>query len=152
MPTLKDLTHDELTALGPIEFVDLLKSASDREVADVMAGPTRMSVIDSIFEHMPRMFRADRAGDLRATTHWTITGKGVPDDQWTVRVGDGQASATRGHDGDASVSLSMGPVEFIKLVTRTGNPVMMVMMGKIKIKGDMSLAANIGNLFEVPRA
>jgi len=27
-----------------------------------------------------------------------------------------------------------------------------VMMGKIKIKGDMSLAANIGSLFEVPRA
>ena len=152
MPSLKDLTHDELTALGPVEFVELLTSASDREVADVMTGPTRMSVIDSIFEHMPRMFRSDRAGDLRATTHWTITGKGVPDDEWTVRVGDGQASAARGHDGDAAVSLSMGPVEFIKLITKTGNPVMMVMMGKIKIKGDMSLAANIGSLFDVPRA
>ena len=55
-----------------------------------------------------------------------------------------------GHEGDASVTLSMGPVEFIKLVTKTGNPVMMVMMGKIKIKGDMALAANVGNLFEVP--
>ena len=152
MPSLKDLTHDELTALGPVEFVALLTSASDREVADVMAGPTRMSVIDSIFEHMPRMFRSDRAGDLRATTHWTITGKGVPDDEWTVRVGDGLASAARGHDGNPAVSLSMGPVEFIKLITKTGNPVMMVMMGKIKIKGDMSLAANIGSLFDVPKA
>jgi putative sterol carrier protein len=152
MPSLKDLTHDELTALGPVEFVALLTSASDREVADVMAGPTRMSVIDSIFEHMPRMFRSDRAGDLRATTHWTITGKRVPDDEWTVRVGDGQASAARGHDGNPAVSLSMGPVEFIKLITKTGNPVMMVMMGKIKIKGDMSLAANIGSLFDVPKA
>ena len=26
MPDLKDLTHDELTALGPVEFVALLKA------------------------------------------------------------------------------------------------------------------------------
>ena len=29
---------------------------------------------------------------------------------------------------------------------------MMVMMGKITIRGDMALAANIGNLFDVPQA
>jgi putative sterol carrier protein len=69
-----------------------------------------------------------------------------------VRIGDGQASSVRGHEGEPSVTLSMGPVEFIKLVTKTGNPVMMVMMGKIRIKGDMALAANIGNLFDVPEA
>lgn len=152
MPDLKDLSHDQLAALGPVEFVALLKTASDKEVKEVMTGPTRLSVIDSIFEHMPRMFRSDRAGAVHATTHWTITGEGVPDDEWTVRIDDGQASSVRGHEGEPSVTLSMGPVEFIKLVTKTGNPVMMVMMGKIRIKGDMALAANIGNLFDVPEA
>jgi putative sterol carrier protein len=152
MPDLKDLSHDQLTALGPVEFVALLKAASDREVKAVMTGPTRPSVIDSIFEHMPRMFRSDRAGGLTATTHWSITGEGVPHDAWTVRIEDGIAFSARGHEGDPSVALSMGPVEFIKLVTRTGNPIMMVMMGKISIKGDMALAASIGNLFDVPRA
>ena len=98
------------------------------------------------------MFRSDRAGGIHATTHWTITGEGVPNDEWTVRIEDGQASSARGHEGDPSVTLSMGPVEFIKLVTKTGNPIMMVMMGKISIKGDMALAANVGNLFDVPKA
>ena len=152
MPDLKDLSHDELTALGPVEFVALLKAASDKEVKALMTGPTRQSVIDSIFEHMPTMFRSDRAGGIHATTHWTITGEGVPNDEWTVRIEDRQASSARGHDGDPSVTLSMGPVEFIKLVTKTGNPIMMVMMGKISIKGDMALAANVGNLFDVPKA
>jgi alkyl sulfatase BDS1-like metallo-beta-lactamase superfamily hydrolase len=152
MSNLKDLSHDDLAALGPVEFVAVLKSASDKEVKEVMAGPTRASVIDSIFEHMPKMFRADKAGDMTATTHWTITGDGTGDDVWTVLIADGQATSVRGLEGEPSVSLMMGPVEFIKLVTKSGNPVMMVMMGKIKIKGDMTLAANVGNLFDVPKA
>lgn len=152
MPTLKDLSADELAALEPAEFVAVLKSASDKEIKEVMASPMRSTVIDSIFEHMPRMFRSDKAGDMRAVSHWTISGDGVGDDAWTVAIADGQATSVRGHEGDPSVSLAMGPVEFIKLVTKSGNPVMMVMMGKIKIKGDMTLAANIGNLFDVPKA
>lgn len=152
MSNLKDLSHDQLAALEPAEFVAVLKGASDKDIKEVMAGPTRLSVIDSIFEHMPKMFRADKAGDMTATTHWTISGDGAGDDAWTVRIADGQATSVRGLEGDPSVSLAMGPVEFIKLVTKTGNPVMMVMMGKIKIKGDMSLAANVGNLFDVPKA
>jgi hypothetical protein len=152
MSKLKDLSHDDLAALEPAEFVALLKGTSDKDMKEVMAGPTRISVIDSIFEHMPKMFRADKAGDMSANTHWTITGDGVGDDLWTVRIADGQATSERGHAGDPAVSLTMGPVEFIKLVTKSGNPVMMVMMGKIKIKGDMALAANVGNLFDVPKA
>lgn len=152
MPNLKDLSHDQLAAMEPQEFVGVLKGASDKDIKEVMAGPTRLVVIDSIFEHMPRMFRADRAGEIRANTHWSIAADSGPSDDWTVSIADGQATSTRGHVGDPSVSLDMGPVEFIKLVTKSGNPVMMVMMGKIKIKGDMALAANIGNLFDVPKA
>jgi putative sterol carrier protein len=151
MSNLKDLSHDQLADMGPEEFVGVLKSASDKDIKEAMAGPTRLVVIDSIFEHMPKMFRADRAGEMRANTHWSITADGGPSDDWTVLIADGQASSTRGHEGDPSVSLTMGPLEFIKLVTKTGNPVMMVMMGKVKIKGDMGLAANVGNLFDVPK-
>lgn len=151
MTSLKDLSREDLAALPPAEFVAVLKGASDKDLKEVMGGPTRVTVVDSIFEHMPAMFRADKAGGLAATTHWTITGDGA-DDLWTVAIADGKASSVRGHEGDPSVSLAMGPVEFIKLVTKTGNPVMMVMMGKIKIKGDMALAANVGNLFDVPKA
>lgn len=151
MPDLKDLKPEDLSTLDPAEFVAVLKNAPDKELKQVLDGPMRTPLIDSIFEHMPQMFRSDKAGGMTATSHWTIGGNG-DDDLWTVAIADGAATSMRGHDGDPSVSLAMGPVEFIKLVTKTGNPVMMVMMGKIKIKGDMALAANIGNLFDVPKA
>ena len=118
-----------------------------------MEGPNRSSV-DHLDLHADAAAVPTRAGrrPRRATTHWTLTGR--PDggsDEWTVRVADGVCTVVPGHDGDATLGLTMGPVEFIKLITKTGNPVMMLMTGKIKIKGDMSLAANVGSLFEVPR-
>ena len=43
-------------------------------------------------------------------------------------------------------------MEFLKIVSGNGNPVMMFMTGKLKAKGDLGLAANIQNLFEIPKA
>ena len=39
-----------------------------------------------------------------------------------------------------------------KIVSGSGNPVMMFMTGKLKAKGDLGLAANIANLFDIPKA
>jgi len=45
----------------------------------------------------------------------------------------------------------MTPVDFAKVITKSGNPVMMFMTGKIKAKGDLGLAANIANFFDIPK-
>jgi putative sterol carrier protein len=102
---------------------------------------------------MPQLFRADRAGSTTATTHWSITGRtdgGA--DEWTVAFGDGTCTVSPGHVGDATLSLTMGPLDFTKVITKSGNPVMMFMTGKIEAKGDLGLAANIANFFDLPKA
>jgi putative sterol carrier protein len=38
------------------------------------------------------------------------------------------------------------------VVSGNGNPVMLFMTGKLKAKGDLGLAANIANLFDIPKA
>jgi putative sterol carrier protein len=144
---------DELAATSPGEFIRIVKEMSDKDVKQVMESPNREPIIAAIFTRMPELFRADRAGSTTATTHWSITGR--PDggaDEWTVRFADGTCTTLPGHDGDSTLSLAMSPVDFTKVITKSGNPVMMFMTGKIKAKGDLGLAANIANFFDIPKA
>ena len=110
-------------------------------------------VLDEVFGRMPSLFRADRAGTTNAVIHWIITGR---PDGGTRHLRDGhrrrhlQLSPTPEHE--PKLALTMGPVEFLKIVSGNGNPVMMFMTGKLKAKGDLGLAANIANLFNIPKA
>ena len=146
-------TPEQLGAVAPADFLQTLRSMSDKDVKAVMGSANRGPVIAAVFGRMPQLFRADRAGSTTATTHWSITG--LPDggdDEWTVAFADGACTVVPGHDGTATLSLTMGAVDFIKVITKSGNPVMMFMTGKIKAKGDLGLAANIANFFDLPRA
>jgi len=146
-------TADELAAVEPGEFIRIVKEMSDKDVKEVMESANRGPIVDAIFRRMPELFRPDRAGSTTATTHWSITGR--PDggaDEWTVRFADGTCTSVPGHDGDSTLSLAMSPVDFTKVITKSGNPVMMFMTGKIKAKGDLGLAANIANFFDIPTA
>ena len=67
-----------------------------------------------------------------------------------VDAGTCVVSDTPGENYD--VSLMMAPPEFTKMVTGRGNPTMLVMRGKIKVKGDIALAAKFPSLFDIPKA
>ncbi|WP_076260195.1 SCP2 sterol-binding domain-containing protein [Intrasporangium flavum] len=146
-------TPEQLAAVEPAEFIQIVKKMSDKDVTALMATDNREAILRAIFSRMPELFRADRAGSTTATTHWSISGR--PDggaDEWTVRFADGTCTAVPGHEGDATLTLAMSPVDFTKVITKSGNPVMMFMTGKIKAKGDLGLAANIANFFDIPKA
>ena len=146
-------TAEQLAAVEPAEFIAIVKGMSDKDVDEVMQSANREAIVGAIFQRMPELFRADRAGSASATTHWSITGR--PDggaDEWTVRFADGTCTSVPGHEGAATLSLALSPVDFTKVITRSGNPVMMFMTGKIKAKGDLGLAANIASFFDLPKA
>ncbi len=140
-------------SVGPKEFAQLVKSTPDARIAEVMAGEDRGKVLSEVFGRMPSLFRADRAGSTNAVIHWNITGR--PDggsDTYEVVVENGTCTVSEPPQRDPKLSLTMGPVEFLKIVSGGANPVMMFMTGKLKAKGDLGLAANIANLFDIPKA
>lgn len=153
MLDLTTATPEQLKALEPGEFIAVVKTMSDGELGALMRGPNRAPIVENVFERMPQIFRPERAGDARALTHWTITER--PDggeDRYTVAVADGTCRVTEGHEGDASLSLTLTPVAFVKIISKSGNPVMMFMTGKLKASGDLGLAASIAGWFEPPTA
>ena len=139
--------------VGPKEFAQLVKSTPDDKIAEVMSGDLRDKVLGEVFGRMPSLFRADRAGSTNAVIHWIITGR--PDggtDTYEVVIADGTCTVNETPQHDPKLRLTMGPVEFLKIVSGGANPVMMFMTGKLKAKGDLGLAANIANLFDIPKA
>ncbi|MET7747268.1 SCP2 sterol-binding domain-containing protein [Micromonospora sp. NPDC005367] len=150
---MTDFDPANFANVGPKEFAQLVKSTPDDKLAQVMAGDLRGKVLGEVFNRMPSLFRADRAGSTNAVIHWTITGR--PDggsDTYEVVIENGTCTVPETPQHDPKLTLTMGPVEFLKIVSGGANPVMMFMTGKLKAKGDLGLAANIANLFDIPKA
>src|SRR3954453_22901511 len=141
---LSTATPEQIMAVGPGEFIRIVTAMSDKDVKELMASGNRGLIVDAVFGRMPQIFRAERAGSTNGTTHWSITGRpGGGADEWTVRFSDGTCTTLPGHDGEADVSPAMSPVDFLKLITKRGNPMLMVMTGKLQVRGDLGLAAGM---------
>jgi len=148
-----DPTSVDFAALEPNEYARLVKNTPDAQLKEIMAGDKRGAVLDAVFRRMPTLFRADRAGGTNAVIHWTVTGR--PDggtDTYELVIADGTCALSPSPAAEPKVALTLGGLEFLKLSSGNGNPVMMFMTGKLKAKGDLGLAANIANLFDLPKA
>jgi putative sterol carrier protein len=139
--------------VDPKQFAQLVKTTPDAELQQIMTSDARPKVLDSIFARFPELFRADRAGSTNAIIHWTITGR--PDggsDTYELVIANGACTLSPSADQDPKLAITVGPVDFLKVVSGNGNPMMMFMTGKLKAKGDLGLAANIAQLFDIPKA
>jgi putative sterol carrier protein len=150
---MTDFDLSNFASVDPKQFAKIVKTAPDAQIKEVMQGDLRGKILDEVFGRMPSLFRADRAGSTNAVIHWTITDR--PDggtDTYEIVIENGTCVLSPAPERDPKLSLTMGPVEFLKVVSGAGNPVMMFMTGKLKAKGDLGLAANIANLFDIPKA
>ena len=149
---MTDVDLSQIGSIEPGEFSRLVKSTPDRRLAEVMAGEQRKGILDQIFGRFPQQFRSDRAGSTNAVIHWVIGGRSDGgSDTYQITIADGTCTTSATADADPRLTISAGAVEFLKLVSGAGNPMMMFMTGKIKAKGDLGLAANMGNLFGQPK-
>ncbi|BBH65568.1 hypothetical protein ACTI_22530 [Actinoplanes sp. OR16] len=149
---MTDFSPEALSSIGPKEFSQLVKSTPDSKIAEVMASDVRPKILDEVFNRMPTLFRADRAGNTEAVIHWIITGgpDGSSDTYETV-IENGACTVTNQPVRDPKLAMTMDAVTFLKTVSGDGNPMMLFMTGKIKAKGDLSLAASIAKLFDIPK-
>jgi putative sterol carrier protein len=150
---MADIDLSQFATVEPKEFAALVKSASSDQLAAAMAGDNRKKVLDEIFGRMPGLFRADRAGSTNAVIHWVIgDGPDGSSDTYELVIADGKCELSPTPAHEPKLALSIGAVDFLKVVSGNANPVMLFMTGKVKAKGDLGLAAKIGDLFSIPKA
>jgi putative sterol carrier protein len=150
---VSEFTFTDAESTDPQQFAQWVKSASSSQLAEVMSSDKRDKVLDAIFARMPAQFRPDKAGGANAVIHWNITGK--PDggsNAYELVIADGACTLSPEPTNEPRVALTVGGPDFLNLISGNGNPMMMFMTGKLKAKGDIGLAANLGNWFALPKA
>ena len=129
----------------------MIKQASKKDLDSVMSDPEiRPKMLDAVFARMSDLYKGSRSTKV---VHWKIQGKpdGGEDVYQTVRDTD-TCTVSDQAEGDPDVVLTMSGPEFLKLASGNAAPPMLFLTGKLKVTGDVGLAAALGNLFDIPKA
>ncbi len=145
-----DLAALDFGTVTPEEFAALVRKLPAKEIAGLMQGELRTRVLAEVFGRMERQFRPESAGSLKALIRWEITGDPVV--VYETEIAEGTCTVRAGRsDAAPRATLTMGDVEFLKLVSGNGSPVTMFMTRKLKVAGDIGLASGLTRLFDIPK-
>jgi len=102
--------------------------------------------VKEVFDAMPGRFNAAAAAGVNATYQFDLSGDGGG--TYQVKIGGGACEVTQGAPNAApNITITMAASDYLDMVSGKLNPQMAFMGGKLKIKGDMSLALKMQQIF-----
>jgi putative sterol carrier protein len=104
-----------------------------------------MATVKEIFDAMPSRFNKGAAAGMNAVYQFDITGEGGG--KYYAAIANGALTVAEGEHKSPNITLTMGAQDYIDMVEGRLNGQMAFMTGKLKIKGDMSLAMKLNTLF-----
>ncbi|MGQ0600410.1 MAG: SCP2 sterol-binding domain-containing protein [Anaerolineales bacterium] len=106
----------------------------------------KVTTIKEIFDGMPGAFLADKAAGVNAVIQFEMTGDGGG--AYYATLANGQCTVTEGVAPNPAMTLSASAADYIRIVNGELNPMQAFMQGKVKMKGDMSLAMKMQQFFK----
>jgi len=150
----RDLAHspDQLAGVTPEQFAGLVKNASRSDLNDLMAdAQARTNVLAAIFDRMGSQYKGGR--EPAQVVHWKIQrASDGGEDVYETVLGTTECVVPAAPEQTPDVTLTLSGQDFLKLASGNAAPPMLFLTGKLKIGGDVGLAAALGNLFDIPKA
>ena len=147
-----------LAADAPAQLADgfgrLVRDVPPERLEQLMRSPARRPVLDGIFWQIPKQLDAKRAVGVRTTVRWCITGRSDGRvDAYDLQVENGAAHTIRdATGGDPRLTITMDGVEFLRIVSGNSDPMSAYFKGRIQLAGDITVAAQLAQLFKMPGA
>jgi putative sterol carrier protein len=103
---------------------------------------------DEAIASMPGYLDSEKAGSLDKKIQINLSG----DDggTWWLKIRDGKAESGRGEIEDPDLTLSASSADYVQIVTGKLDGASAFMSGRLRVKGDMTLAVRFGTLFRRP--
>ncbi|WP_436492919.1 SCP2 sterol-binding domain-containing protein [Actinokineospora sp. HUAS TT18] len=136
-------------------FAKLITHASKDQLQSVMVDPAlRATILDEVYRRMGTHLRQDRAKGLHAVVHWRLSGGSGEGgyDRYETLIDNGVCTVSRAMEGQPRATITVSPVDFLKLITNNASAPVLFMTGKLKVRGDLAFAAGLTGLFDLPRA
>lgn len=133
-------------------FGRLVRDAPPERLEQLMRSPARKPILDGIFWQMPKQLDASQAAGLKTSIRWRITGRqDEAVDTYQLELDDGRCQVIRGDTGpDPRLTITIDGVEFLRLVSGNSDPMKAYFKGRIKLAGDVMVAAKLASLFRMP--
>jgi putative sterol carrier protein len=103
--------------------------------------------IDKLMELMPKAFQPEKAGDVAADIQFHFQGDGGGD--WIAHIRDGACTTEQGTMEGARLALTSDANDFVQIIRGELNAMSAFAQGKIKLKGDLSLAMKLMDFFKL---
>lgn len=108
--------------------------------------PSLVENVKQSFERMPAHFVAEKAGAINAVIQMDLAGE--QGGQWQLLIADGALQVQSGSHPSPNMTMELAAADWLKVVNGEANAMALFMGGKIKVKGDMSLAMKMQNFFK----
>jgi putative sterol carrier protein len=144
------------TLLDPVDVAAVLADVPAAHLRKVMTSDFRPVVLGEIFRRLPDYLDARKARGVDLTIGFRLLGNPSGDvDRYVVRVRDGVASVESGEAAETAerdATVTCQGHDYLRLATGHLNPVVGVLKGALKVKGDRAKALKLGSIIDIPTA
>lgn len=103
------------------------------------------NTVKEAFDAMPGNFKSAKAAGMKAVYQWDITGEGGG--KWNATIADGKCAVAEGQHASPNITITVSAKDWLDILNGKLDGQMAFMSGKLKVKGDMSLAMKLKTLF-----
>jgi putative sterol carrier protein len=141
------------TQLDPVEVATVLKHVPRDHLKKVMTSDFRPIVLAEIFRRLPDYLDERKAKGVDLTIGFRLLGNpSGAVDRYVVRVRDGVATVETGDPGgERDATVTCEGHDYLRLATGHLSPVVGVLRGTLKVKGDKAKALQLSSIIDIPR-
>lgn len=140
--------------LDPVDVATALGTVPAAHLRKVMRSGFRPVVLGEIFRRLPDFVNESKARGVDLTIGFRLLGN--PDgeiERYVVHVHDGVATVETGEtDGPRDATVTCEGHDYLRLATGHLNPVLAVIKGQLKVKGDKAKALQLSSVIDIPHA
>jgi hypothetical protein len=117
----------------------------EKKIKRVSSGLSRTASVRAFLNGLPLVFQRGRAKDLKATYHFTFTGR--EDLLATVAIADKTLRVSDGHSGDADLKIMADSETWLRFLRKEASLPWALLRRRIRLKGSPRLLLAFGRCF-----